>query len=350
MVLARADVARLALMVAFVGLVWAPSWAAARPRPRAAGHVPEIVRIGQRASDPESQPAPLWVGGSPAARDGDGDGLVGVDPSQLWEPEQPVLFGPSGPHMEDVHQGTFGSCYLLAALAGLADKAPEVLQSGMDTAQGRTYRFRFYPRSPARPAQTTWVRVDLHLTPGYAAVPNDGSGHAVVWVALVEKAFAKWAAIEHVRGNGDHGGHANHLAGYGAVFGGTPQFALEALTGVRGHPTKVEGLAPSELVALLQRSNGTGLGAVLVAATPSARASRRGAGCQALVPSHAYTVVGVHSGEDPASSRVELRNPWGLTGSSRGADTFRIPLPCFQQSFEMVTHLDTRPSRRPTAP
>ncbi len=97
------------------------------------------------------------------------------------------LFRSTGPHMDDVHQGTVGDCYLMAGLSGLARSHPEFIkQMVVDLGDG-TYAVRFYSNG-----QPQHVRVDGDMwtdnygTLRYARLGGDGAN----WVPIVEKAWA----------------------------------------------------------------------------------------------------------------------------------------------------------------
>ena len=74
------------------------------------------------------------------------------------------LFGAIGPSMSDINQGELGDCYLLCALAEVANQDPSAITSMITNNGNGTYGVRFYVDGVAR-----YVTVDNQLANGGSA-------------------------------------------------------------------------------------------------------------------------------------------------------------------------------------
>lgn len=184
---------------------------------------------------------------------------------------------------DDVNQNGFGDCYLLAALAALAENHPEVIRRNIRDNGDGTFTVTFYD-AQGRPIQVT---VNAEIS-GTGAFTENGE----LWVALYEKAYAQLL-------ESDYGG--DFWGGWGAED-------LVHLTGevevIRdadaGDVQKVrEWLRQGQAVTVaLFPDASTALGRAL--------ADRyRDKYPQGLPEAHMWYVVGVRDG------RVVLGNPWG---------------------------------------
>ena len=138
-----------------------------------------------------------------------------------------ALFAANGPDYLDVHQGNLGDCWLMASLAEVAARDPADIVS-MFTAEGTTvengavvglYRVRFFNSNGV----AEYVTVNTELPSGGAYYDQVQNG--ILWAALAEKAYAE-ANGEGIVTSGAFGSDS-----YGALNGGNPCWALQAITG-----------------------------------------------------------------------------------------------------------------------
>ena len=241
------------------------------------------------------------------------------------------LFGPGGPHSNDVWQGELGDCYLLTGLTSLASQAPgrvralfEDYSSAGATPQSYTrlaangrYCIRFFRDGawhstiiddllPCLVVQKSGARRPL-----FAKGAPDG-GHAggrpsAFWAPLVEKAYAK------TFGEG----------AYAGIVPGKIGDAMVDLTGgcvLHEHPQRDK---KPKAPFFERAAHALADGALLAtsASTPEAQKSARQHG---LMSGHAYAIVRVCTLRDGETSHslLRLRNPWGsFEWSGAWADT-----------------------------
>ena len=150
------------------------------------------------------------------------------DPESPWEdPESPPFppnmkfewerykddakFFVGGASAADIQQGRFGTCYFLAALAALAEEAPEKLQALQASVKGMgAFCIRWYPDGELK---DTWVDNRYLKNEQGQTVCAHSEGHTEMWVALLEKAYAKV------------------MGGYERIFGGSCADAFADLLG-----------------------------------------------------------------------------------------------------------------------
>jgi hypothetical protein len=294
------------------------------------------------------------------------------------------LYGPSGPKASDVRQGEVGDCYFLSALAGLAAGHPELIQKAIQPA-GATevmqsgkkvvvhhYDVTLYARHPptdaSAPLEPVTVRVDDTIPCRQVEWDNFRSFDPMAdapagakWAALFEKAFAAL----------DPEGYA------GIGRGGSPVAALEQLTGVRADGlSRIEDATPEAVFAQIDAAlhagkvvctntffndspanpkSSLGIGNVLehlgqegkvpLGADGQARYQRgfkydddiQG---NALVPGHAYTVLGTEVKD--GKKFVMRRNPLGGMVPAKWAETaddhgrFAMPLEDFVCLYDLL--------------
>jgi hypothetical protein len=136
----------------------------------------------------------------------------------------------------DVVQGQVGDCYFLSSLAAIAQNHPDVIRNAIHANKDGTYTVTLHPRSTALPLEKDGslkitVDADFPMHEGMPVGAGFGDNNRELWVAIMEKAFAKM-----------HGT-------YGNIQGGNPQTALEMLTGV---PSSVHNPKDVELKQLAE--------------------------------------------------------------------------------------------------
>jgi hypothetical protein len=226
-------------------------------------------------------------------------------------PASGTPFGPNGPSYLDVQQAGENDCWLMAAMAEIADRVPGDITS-MFTYDGTTvengslvgvYTVRLYNNS----GTAEYVTVDTELPAGgwTYAHPVGGSGAVngsatpVLWPALLEKAYAE------ADGFGIVTGRINYWNAYDAL-GNTPDWQGNAgglvgwaYQGLTGKPTNGGNLNPSDAVAAWNA------GELVVICTPLNPPSSY------IVGGHCYAMVGYNS----SNSTFIIYNPLGTDSS-----------------------------------
>jgi hypothetical protein len=225
---------------------------------------------------------------------------------RLYQPASGALWNPNTntPSYKDVQQGGIGDCWLVAALAETAARAPGDITSmfsyaGTATEDGyqvSLYNVRFYDGNNV--AHT--VTVDTLLPMGGAFYDNPVSGSAnnsttpVLWVALAEKAYAEATKYGYVTTDG---------CGYGALFaGGVGATVLRAIT---GKSASHKGFSTSDITTAWQN------GQLITLGTNGSTTAINGVN---IAGNHEYAVVGY----DSSTQQFTLFNPWGVNGGTDG--------------------------------
>jgi hypothetical protein len=209
-----------------------------------------------------------------------------------YSPVNGSLFGANGPSYLDVQQGDVGDCWLLAALAEVAARAPSDIEN-MFTYNGTAlengsavgiYTVRFFNYA----GTAEYVTVDTELPAGgtFYDIPSNG----VLWVALAEKAYAV--------ANGAGFVTTFYLGSdsYAALNGGDPAWALQAVTGKSASDFDIN---PCKIAAAWNQGQ-------LVLLCTGNRVSSH------ILSDHCYAVVGYNAS---SAEPFEVYNPWGTTAS-----------------------------------
>jgi Calpain family cysteine protease len=201
------------------------------------------------------------------------------------------LFGPNGPQYTNVVQGEVNDCYLMAALGATAVNSPQAISSAfIDNGDG-TCTVRFYDNGVAQ-----YVTVDRYLPATtakklwYAGMGWSVSNTAnVLWVPLLEKAFAELAAS----GWSQPSAAANSYAAIGEGWEGT---ALTELTGKSASWSTISNTTTSlnSIVSTFQSGQ-----MVMLDSNPTTASN--------IVSSHIYVMIGYAS----STKTFTLYNPWG---------------------------------------
>lgn len=222
------------------------------------------------------------------------------------------LFGSANEaRIGDIDQGQLGNCAFLGALGATfgrqsndaGNTSSSVINSMITDNGDNTYTMRFYSNGEAE-----YVTVDRRIATSISAKRNNG----VLWVALVEKAYAQWREWK------------ENTPGYNLIGNGdTLNRPLRFITGQAS--THVS-------------SSSTNLYSAIETALTNGRAvatARIGSNDSIAIGGHAYSVTNVYTNSS-GEKRFVVRNPWGVDGRSvRGANDgfIDVSLDEFKQSF-----------------
>jgi Ca2+-binding RTX toxin-like protein len=207
------------------------------------------------------------------------------------------LFADAGPRRTDVVQQNRGDCWIMATVAGTADRSPWNVRSMVADAGDGTYLVRL---------GANFYRVDADLPTGGAwgtSPRNAGLGaQNSLWVAVVEKAYA------HFRTNG-----ANHS--YRSLDNGDSQDAARAFNlgsvGQQAYgtlPNTAGGISTFGTAAALGNQIRTqwNAGRIVTVCTDGVLPAG-----SPLVANHCWAVTGFTTDIAGNVSSINLRNPWG---------------------------------------
>lgn len=237
------------------------------------------------------------------------------------------LFGSANEaRIGDIKQGSFNNCTFLAALGATFDRQSDdsgktsssVINSMITDNGDDTYTVRFYSNGEAQ-----YVTVDRRIVTSGGNIfgakagssTNPSNTNNVMWVSLVEKAYAQWYEWK----------YDNLYPGYSISGNANYLFRpLEFITGQQANNHTTSTISFSNLETAL--ANGQ--------AITTQRNSVNGH-TQYIVAAHAYSVTNVYTNTN-GEQRVVVRNPWGVDGRTRsGANDGFIDLSFkeFQQTF-----------------
>lgn len=309
------------------------------------------------------------MGGSGDAGGEDNGGGGSIDPISDTTPK-PVdgdtatslpneeLFGAGGPSAKDVEQGNLGDCYFLSTLGGVATEDPQILEKNIrqhvDPSTGEPapglYDVRFYKQDAEGNTVEQWVTVnDKLLRDGSGAedyaqtTDNDHDGKQELWVAIYEKAYAKFKSQD---GTVDDGYAEIGKGGWG----GEAYFAVTGKTMNGSDPSQMDARS---VASILGRTNPSDGDVVMV----GSKSDDSGLVAEGIPSGHMYQVLGTYTDPSTGETMVTLRNPWGCfepgmisngdgTYSTNGRydgtndGIFSIPLSQLQQDFDLMTYPD----------
>jgi hypothetical protein len=222
--------------------------------------------------------------------------LAGVDAG--LQPVSGTLFRSSGPYFGDTKQGSLADCTLIAALAEVADRAPQQISSMFTSNGDGTYGVRFYEPN----GQATWVTVNSTLPDGGTLYDQPVGG--VLWVALAEKATVE---VNESAWLGTLSPGSNSYLGLNNGNSGTEIAYLEALTGASASAVAIN---PTSIAAAWNSNKFIEFGTT-AAGDPSM-----------IVPAHAYAMVNY---SPSLSTPFTLYNPWGLAGGTDSTTGIHYP-------------------------
>ena len=235
----------------------------------------------------------------------------------------------------DVFQGSAGTCYLLAALAGIGHGRPSALDS-VFVANGGTapsWGVRFLD---AR-GDAHWVTVNNQLVvqnagdtePAYAKAKGVNAAGQVVpelWAALIEKAYAQANALGIVGRENPvnamfaiEGGLAEPLA---YLLGGKASFFSDSVSTINGNAVLESRVVPEGSSALAELTKLINAGHILWVG--SGNATRSPAGLTEFTGGHAFMAYDADPG-NPSNTTVKIINPWGLSSADTPNATYLSP-------------------------
>ncbi|KAM3128089.1 hypothetical protein pb186bvf_019790 [Paramecium bursaria] len=188
---------------------------------------------------------------------------------------------------DDIKQGQIGNCYLLAAIAAVGNRRPDLLLQNFVTQTVNEYGLYGIRLS----LNGVWkvIYIDDYFPICYNQPVFAKPVNNAIWVMVIEKAWAKL------------------YKSYQASSGGRIEEALKCLTGA---PT--EQLLTSDENFKQKLKNLIQQRAIIGA---SSQVSKQEKDTQGLVPNHAYSVLKFRTINHPTQNNVELiklRNPWGF--------------------------------------
>jgi calpain-15 len=226
-----------------------------------------------------------------------------------------VLFANIDP--SDLHQGQLGDCWLISAMASIAEY-PDTVQDLIDDNGDGTYNVHLF--NYAEEAMQSIMVNDQVPTQGGQPMFVQPTGQTEIWPCIIEKGFAKLSG------------------GYAAIDGGTPIWAFGVMKGIPNMAlfTQDDGDGPyTELDPTFSCSNvtddmanGFPVGGdfdpddmfeklkdfndkELLMAAGSNNGQDSEQSQQGVVQGHAYSILDVKEVGD--YKLVQLRNPWGQT-------------------------------------
>lgn len=227
----------------------------------------------------------------------------------------------------DVSQGSAGTCYLLAAIATVAQVNPDAFKSlfasnGAGADGAPTWGVRFFDTA----GKVHWVTVNNQLavkdandtTPAYTKVKGvDASGASVteLWAPIVEKAYAQANELQIFGRQKEvnamfaiEGGFAEGIVN---VAGGkVTQYGDEAIT-VNGNPILQISTVPAGSTALAEYTTALNSGKPFFIV--SFAESKDTNGVSLFVKGHAYMAYDADL-TSSTNTTVKVYNPWGPSG------------------------------------
>lgn len=217
---------------------------------------------------------------------------------------------------DDVNQGQLGDCYFMAALAAIAKTRPEEIRKRVKDNGDGTYTVTFAEGGAV--VVDAQFPVDASGQLVYAGAGDKSDAGIELWVALIEKAWAKLkGGYEQIRGS---------------KVKMKSQDAMAAITGKETKTVKPKSLSDDELIKVMNDAAKKGWPMTLGAYTKDEvdDKTREEAKRLGIVFNHAYAVMGV----DEGSKEVSLYNPWGKE--------YKVPKlkPDLVKKFYSVLHIN----------
>lgn len=229
-------------------------------------------------------------------------------------------------HHTDVAQGYLGDCYFLAALGAVAKANPEAIRELITAKDDGTYDVKLYLRkkkffnwSGLSPIIVN-VTADLAVNSSHNLVYAK-EGDSELWVALVEKAYAK------LNGTEDKSAYQNIVGGFG-------NRGIETIVGHQASKFNPKRKKQEEWAKIIQ--DALVEDRAITAGTRFKLLNKNDRWVLAnqvqLYGLHEYYVINI----DLAGKEIELRNPHNNT-SYPGGNIFKIPFDDFLEYFNAVS-------------
>ncbi|MFM8768528.1 MAG: Ig-like domain-containing protein, partial [Rubrivivax sp.] len=234
-----------------------------------------------------------------------------------------------GANLLDVSQGSAGTCYLLAALAGVANSAPSALQSTFvsagSVAGNRVWGVRFYDTK----GKEVWVTANDQFVVSdpqdsaatYAkATGRDAQGAVVpeLWVPLLEKAYAQANELGAFRRQNDanamfaiEGGMAEAVSN--VVGGRMTWIGDQAYSSINGNPLLSAITAPAGSTILAEVAKAINAGQVVWVGSDNKTVDASGA--TLWTGGHAFLALDPDP-NNPNDTQIRVYNPWGFSASN----------------------------------
>ena len=218
--------------------------------------------------------------------------------------DKPMVLFHDGITGEDICQGGLGDCWMLAALACVAENNKDVIQSLFVTREADKcgcYAIRLYDMRVSR-WRTFWVDDRVPVDEQGRTLFTSPNGNEM-WVLLLEKAYAKMVGT------------------YSGLVGGHPRWALEAFTGNAGVSFYLNGnewssndlpksYAKEKFFDVLDKCLEHKMLACAGSKNTGRKADDKANSKKGIVQGHAYTLLDCY--KTPSGDHVvQLRNPWG---------------------------------------
>lgn len=146
---------------------------------------------------------------------------------------------PKDPKTTDAAQGYLGDCFLVASLAAIANASPQTIKDAITyNAEKGTYTVRFFEETGRGKFSPVNIEVDAYLPSSQSSKDDPayaGDRGGVMWVAIAEKAYAKWKG------------------GYDAIGqGGVMADAMQEISGVKSLSKQPSQMREDEVIPFFQ--------------------------------------------------------------------------------------------------
>ncbi|MEM7342728.1 MAG: C2 family cysteine protease [Chloroflexota bacterium] len=233
--------------------------------------------------------------------------------SPKWLGGKPLTFkyAEEAIHPNDLSQGKLHNCFLVAALAVVANQNADIIRNAIQDNGDNTFTITYYQKK-----RGTYKPVEITVTPEFpirevydkekkqwvanANALHVGPGDNELWPRLMEKAYAQWKGKGNVSKGYkllNKGGYEGHV--YEALVGVDSQYVTDmiSLSLEKLGQMQDEGFAIS--LSSLNSTNDDG---------KYYQVGKKGR----LTTSHAYWIESI----DVAKDKIVIRNPWGYRSSS----------------------------------